>query len=382
MLGNIYQTIEALGPTGGDPDNEITLGAPPGLDGLDGIGIFSLSPIGANTYRFTFTDGNYSDFVVPQGQPGDRGQDGITPTFAAGTITVVTVGGTPAATVRASTIPNRYLIDFVLPVGPTGAVPWQTPPVPWAASTVYTSVAPASTVTNSGFTYVCATSHQSSATFDATKWARVSVEGPVGPLGPVGPPGPSPFQTPPTPWAPSTAYSSTAPASAVTYSGASYVCSTSHTSVGSFDATKFTLIAAAGTAGTPATTSDIRAGTDTTKYVPPKPLYDAHAFVALTDAATIAVDFATGINFRVTLAGNRTLGAPTNLKDGQSGIIRVKQDATGSRTLAFNTAYKFPGGTVPTLSTAANAVDRFAYVISNDGTSNIVECTALEKTIG
>jgi hypothetical protein len=46
-------------------------------------------------------------------------------------------------------------------------------------------------------------------------------------------------------WAASTAYSATAPASLVIYSGTTYVCTTSHTSGGSFDPTKWTALALA-----------------------------------------------------------------------------------------------------------------------------------------
>ena len=61
--------------------------------------------------------------------------------------------------------------------------------------------------------------------------------------------------------------------------------------------------------------------------------------VALTDAATIAVDFDTGQNFTVTLAGNRALGNPTNVTAGQTGSIFVTQDGTGSRTLSYGTSW-------------------------------------------
>jgi hypothetical protein len=84
-------------------------------------------------------------------------------------------------------------------------------------------------------------------------------------------------------------------------------------------------------------------------------------YVTLTDAATIATDLSLGNQFQVTLGGNRTLGAPTNVVAGQSGVIRVVQDGTGSRTLAYNSVFKFPGGTAPTLTTTANAVDLLAY---------------------
>ena len=118
------------------------------------------------------------------------------------------------------------------------------------------------------------------------------------------------------------------------------------------------------------TAADVRTGTNDAKFVTAKALYDAAAPVALTDAATIAVDLATGINFTVTLGGNRTLGAPTNAKPGASGVIIVKQDATGSRTLAYNTTWKFFGG-APSLSTAANAVDVISYVVE---TSSVIRC--------
>ena len=90
-------------------------------------------------------------------------------------------------------------------------------------------------------------------------------------------------------------------------------------------------------------------------------VWAAGAEVTLTDAATISVDMNTFINATVTLAGNRTLGNPTNEKVGQTGCIRVVQDATGTRTLAFGSDYEFAGGTAPTLSTAANAEDLLFY---------------------
>lgn len=79
--------------------------------------------------------------------------------------------------------------------------------------------------------------------------------------------------------------------------------------------------------------------------------------VNLTDGATIDVDASLGGNFKVTLAGNRTLANPTNLADGQVINFRIKQDGTGSRTLAYGSKYKFPGGTAPVLTTAAGSLD-------------------------
>lgn len=78
----------------------------------------------------------------------------------------------------------------------------------------------------------------------------------------------------------------------------------------------------------------------------------------LADAATIATDASLADLFRVTIAGNRTLGNPTNPTDGQVVRWEIKQDATGGRTLALDTKFVF-GTDLPsiTLSTAAGATD-------------------------
>lgn len=90
--------------------------------------------------------------------------------------------------------------------------------------------------------------------------------------------------------------------------------------------------------------------------------------VVLADAATIATDAATGNHFRVTLGGNRTLGAPTNPVDGQKALWELIQDGTGSRTLALDTgAGGFAFGTditSITLSTAASKRDFLGAVYS------------------
>jgi hypothetical protein len=95
---------------------------------------------------------------------------------------------------------------------------------------------------------------------------------------------------------------------------------------------------------------------------------------ALTDGATITPDFAVANNFSVTLGGNRTLANPTNVTAGQSGVIVITQDGTGSRTLAYGSNWKFAGGTDPTLTTAANAVDVLTYYAAS---STIIIASAL-----
>lgn len=86
----------------------------------------------------------------------------------------------------------------------------------------------------------------------------------------------------------------------------------------------------------------------------------------LTDGATINWDLRYEQVAEVTLAGNRTLANPTNGEAGGTYLLVVRQDATGSRTLNFGANYRFPGGTVPTMTSTANAVDVLTFVY--DGT--------------
>jgi len=92
---------------------------------------------------------------------------------------------------------------------------------------------------------------------------------------------------------------------------------------------------------------------------------------ALSDGATITIDMATACHHSVTLGGNRTFAAPSNQVVGQAGSLIITQDGTGSRTASFNSAFKFVGGTAPTLTTTAAAVDRIDYVIVS---SNVIHC--------
>ena len=87
----------------------------------------------------------------------------------------------------------------------------------------------------------------------------------------------------------------------------------------------------------------------------------------LTDGATISWAASTAQVATVTIAGNRTMAAPSGLVSGAFYALNVIQDATGSRTMTWNTVFKWTGGTAPTLSTAANAKDFFVF--RSDGTN-------------
>ena len=92
----------------------------------------------------------------------------------------------------------------------------------------------------------------------------------------------------------------------------------------------------------------------------------APTITSLTDGATITPDFSASCNFTVTLGGNRTIANPTGLVAGQSGSIFIVQDGTGSRTLSWGSYWDFAGGTAPTLTTSASAVDRVDYIVRSN----------------
>lgn len=85
--------------------------------------------------------------------------------------------------------------------------------------------------------------------------------------------------------------------------------------------------------------------------------------ITLTDAASIIVSMALGNTFVVTLGGNRVLNTPAQAKAGQSGLIYIYQDGTGSRTMSYGAGWKFSGGTAPTLTTTASAVDLLSFSV-------------------
>jgi hypothetical protein len=118
----------------------------------------------------------------------------------------------------------------------------------------------------------------------------------------------------------------------------------------------------------------VEGGTLTPTYDPDTAKTDvAQSFTAaqrgsistLTSAGTITPDFAVANNYSVTLDTNATLANPTNLAAGQSGCIWITQDGTGSRTLSYDSYWDFTGGTAPTLSTAASAVDCLVYAVQS-----------------
>ena len=86
-------------------------------------------------------------------------------------------------------------------------------------------------------------------------------------------------------------------------------------------------------------------------------------------SGTITFDFASSCHHKVTLTQNATLGAPSNQAVGQSGSLFITQPSSGNYTVAYNSAFKFAGGSTPTASTSSDAVDRIDYIVLS---SNVI----------
>jgi len=78
-------------------------------------------------------------------------------------------------------------------------------------------------------------------------------------------------------------------------------------------------------------------------------------------------------------ATNVTMSNPTNGQDGGVYNFIFKQDVTGSRALTFGSKYLFPGGTLPTLTEAANAVDVVSCIYTGDVDGGSLLCSAVNN---
>lgn len=90
--------------------------------------------------------------------------------------------------------------------------------------------------------------------------------------------------------------------------------------------------------------------------------------VAASGATNTLPDVTVATIHNITLTANCTLTFPT-AGAGKSFMVSLKQDATGGRTVTWpSTVVKWPGGTAPTLTTTANAIDVVSFLCV-DGTN-------------
>jgi hypothetical protein len=92
--------------------------------------------------------------------------------------------------------------------------------------------------------------------------------------------------------------------------------------------------------------------------------YTETLYTANTSTA-IAIALTNGTVQQLTLTANTTITMPTAVS-GKSFIIMLKQDGTGSRTVAWSTVV-WAGGTAPTVTSTASKQDIYSFF--SDGTN-------------
>jgi hypothetical protein len=88
--------------------------------------------------------------------------------------------------------------------------------------------------------------------------------------------------------------------------------------------------------------------------------------VTANTSTAYTIDLANGSVQILTLTGNCTFTFPTATA-GRSFLLMLRQDGTGSRTVTYPAAVKWPASTSPTITTTASRQDIFSFVA--DGTN-------------
>jgi hypothetical protein len=116
-----------------------------------------------------------------------------------------------------------------------------------------------------------------------------------------------------------------------------------------------------------ATAKDVGAGSDTS-YVKKKSISSS--------SGTLTMDLSAGSTFETTLTENittfTTTGVQSNTSYASFFTLKVKQDATGGRTFANPSSWKFPGGVGYVPSSAANAIDILQGISYDQGTTWLI----------
>jgi len=99
------------------------------------------------------------------------------------------------------------------------------------------------------------------------------------------------------------------------------------------------------------------------------------SFKVLTFAPTLTPNARGSQRRIVTLTGNLVMNAPINLKNGDTILFKMLNDGTGGYTITWNSAYKFTGGTAPTMTTTASKYDMYSFIY--DGTD--LSCTVVQN---
>jgi hypothetical protein len=98
----------------------------------------------------------------------------------------------------------------------------------------------------------------------------------------------------------------------------------------------------------------------------------SQAFQAVTAATSTTINFANGNHVRVAMNANITTLTLSNPRDGERYLLRLTQDATGSRTISWPAAVKWRGGAAPTLG-GANVVDVVSMIYDSTGSDYLAD---------
>lgn len=123
-----------------------------------------------------------------------------------------------------------------------------------------------------------------------------------------------------------------------------------------------------------ATVAEVRASTSGAHAITPEKLDTAAELVTITDGASITPNWDAFVNGQITMAGNRTLNAPSNLKTGQWRTIWVQGNDGTDRTITLSTDYLGPQRAVWNALTFNSSTKRYimALFALNDSTAVLV----------
>lgn len=86
------------------------------------------------------------------------------------------------------------------------------------------------------------------------------------------------------------------------------------------------------------------------------PMFYAAEYNAGNSGTTKTINFANGINQKMTMTGNCAITL-SGAQGGMTAKIKLIQDGSGGKTATWTTTVLWAGGAAPTLSTAASAID-------------------------
>jgi hypothetical protein len=85
-----------------------------------------------------------------------------------------------------------------------------------------------------------------------------------------------------------------------------------------------------------------------------------------TSSGHVAWNLANGGYGRVLMPSNDTMNNPTNVRNGRTYRLKLIQDGTGSRLMAWGTNYRFPGAVAPTLTATRMKADIITFIGDED----------------